>query len=297
MVVGTEAWSRVLAGACASGLRDRTRARHPWRCKTLAPRALARPLAQQQATAPGARAPRVMGLEPGPHGMADRPGGVSPQADACRVAVVGHPRGEPPEQRGRDLTAGALLHPAEEPGLGVRAPPAVAGERVGGGSVGVRDVRHQAQRRAVRPGVQVGGRQATPPHVIGNPAPPSGCAWASGLRRSRRFFVRAYGGSGRVSPCWARFPCAPRRVMAQHTGASRRSRALTPCAWHTWAARARVHSPVDWPMRRGDCGRRWRRGPHGMASSLGVARLGRLDGLAQQALPSALQARRTWRTV
>lgn len=251
MVIGTAALSCFFACEFPGGLGDGALAMHPFRFKTSEPWTLARPLAQQQATATIALDPLVLGLEPRPHVTAGVPGGMVPDHDQRLLAVVGQPFGQPPALLGGHVPDWTPRHEATAHGMGIRAPQAVAGERCGVGIVLVRGLLPQATRLRVSPGVQGGVGHAAPPPCIGKPDCPRGVPLDQWHAPSTPLFLRAYCGSGLVIQCVARCPLAPTRWMAQRLVASRSGRTVRPCAWQPWAARASVHRPVGLPKCRG----------------------------------------------
>jgi hypothetical protein len=216
----------------------------PFRFKAVAPGAPARSLAPPQPAAASALDPRVMGREPRPHVTADRPGRVIPDDDERLLACVGQAGSQPPEILGGDVTDRPPVDNTEPPGLGVRPPHPIAGERWGGGIRRARRVLDQAHRSGVCPGLPVGVGQAAPPDVGGAPSHPGWRSWGESNQALPGVLLRASCGSGLVIQCGARVQDAPRRFMARRLVSSRRGRAVRPGSWHTWAARASVHRPV-----------------------------------------------------
>jgi len=240
--------ARQLTGGCGAGAL----AMHPCRFHAIEPGTLARQLAEHQATAPGALDALMMSLNPAPYGAADRPGGLVPDDEERLCAVGGSAGRQPPETRGRDPADRPPVDKADQHGMGVCTQPALAGERCGLGIMPVHRVRHQVQGGTLRPGTQDGVGQAAPPDFIGAPSYPG---WVRSGESSQAIpggFLRAYCGSGLVIQCFARFQDAPRRLMARRTVSSLSCRAVKPCAWQTWAARASVHSPGGLPKVRRD---------------------------------------------
>jgi hypothetical protein len=166
VVLITDTLSCVLAGRCASGFGDGACAMDPFRFKAVAPGARARSLAPPQPAAASALDPRVMGREPRPHVTADRPGRVIPDDDERLLACVGQAGSQPPEILGGDVTDRPPVDNTEPPGLGVRPPHPIAGERWGGGIRRARRVLDQAHRSGVCPGLPVGVGQAAPPDFV-----------------------------------------------------------------------------------------------------------------------------------
>jgi len=169
VVIATETLSRFCARQFTGGFGDGALARHPCRFNAIEPRAFGRQLTDHQATATGALDPLVMSPDPGPDGAADVPGGVVPDQQERRLAIVGPPCSQPPEKLGGHQTDWPPVDNADQHGLGVGPQPAIAGERFGFGILPVRRVLDQAYGVTVCPGMQRRGGHAAPPDFIGEP--------------------------------------------------------------------------------------------------------------------------------
>jgi hypothetical protein len=95
--------------------------------------------------------------------------------------------------------------------MGVRPPQPIAGECLGGGIICACRVWDQAHRMVVCPGMQVGVGQAAPPDCVGDPEHPGWMSLGESNQAISGLFLRAYGGSGLVIQCLARFQGAPSR--------------------------------------------------------------------------------------
>src|SRR5262249_53174159 len=138
--------------------------------------------------------------------------------------------------------------PAHGPGVG--PPKAVASQRLLSAAALVGP---PPPRLLTGPGEPVRLGPARPPGLVRKAPPPVRAAWRRLDPPVTPFFVRADAGSGRVSPCWARFQPPPRRLRTRRLAAPRRGRGVQPLAWQTGATRGSVPRLVGLPKVRGDC--------------------------------------------
>src|SRR2546428_14104886 len=103
------------------------------------------------------------------------------------------------------------------------------------------------KRLLVCPSPEVGLGEAAPPHLILKPPNPLRMPHRPRHQAIAPLFYRAYCGSGLVIQCFARFQWVARRLRARRMVSSRIRRSVTPCAEHTSAAKANVHTPVGLP--------------------------------------------------
>jgi hypothetical protein len=231
---------------------NRSLAMDPFGRAPIEPWALARQRTHDHAAAACLLDVPVVPLEPRTHGLADVPRRMVPDQPQGRVAFSCQPCRQPCETLGRHRPDWPPISKAEEQALGIRPSQPLTRNRLGRWVVPVRLVLEPAPGLIVCPGMEVGLGQPAPPDVILKAHTPFGMPPRQRDQTIAPLLFRAYGGSALVIQCLARFPGVRRRCTARHMVASLLYRAVTPCSWHTWTARASVQTPVGLPSVRGD---------------------------------------------
>src|SRR5918995_692051 len=224
------------------------------------PRALARQLAAHDAHAlPGLLDGAVVLTDPGPHLLADMPGGVVPDqeqgplADGSQLAtaplqeLAGHVADRAPvhkPQPARLVPGAARLSPAgQEP---------IAGQCLRIRVIGRDRLFDQVQGLiGLGPTLEGRARQATPPHLVLEPQGPVRVGGCQADQAVARAFFRAYSGSGLVIHSLARFQRTPSRPRVARIVSPLTRVGVSPSAKLTSAASSRVQRLVGLPNVRG----------------------------------------------
>ncbi len=282
---------------CPIRFRNGPFAMDPFGLDVVQPGALDRRRAHDDATAAVPLDAPIVGLAPRPHRLTDVPRGVVPHQPQRLGPFRGQPLRQPSQPLDRHGTDRPPIHTAEAQALCLRPSQPITRDRLGLGVVLVWLVLAQAQRRGVCPGLEGGLGVTAPPHRILKAQDPVRMPSREGDQAIAPLFFRVEGGAGLGIQCVARFPGVCRRWRARRMLASLRTRSVTPCSWPIAAARPSVPTPVGFPERRGDGGKRcWRLAPLA-ASSTGAAVFGRVDGFAKPSTPCVCKAWRMLRTV
>ena len=144
----------------------------PFGLDAIQPGTLDRQRAHDNATAACPLDAPVVGLEPCPHGLTDVPRGIVPHQQQRCFPFRGQPFRQPRQKLGRYGTHRTTVHKAEEHALCVRTSQPITRDRLGLRVMPVWLVLDHMQRLGVGPGMEMGLREAAPPHLILEPQDP-----------------------------------------------------------------------------------------------------------------------------
>jgi hypothetical protein len=146
----------------------------PLRLDRVEPRALHRQPAGHDPHTPLAPGQAVVGPNPGPHPLADVPGGVVPDQQQRRLPFRRQDPTGPFQEVLGDLAHRPSLHEPQQHPPGVAAQQPIAAQRLGVGILAGDLPLDQVQRLVVGPGVQPRQGQPTPPGLVGEAQHPVG---------------------------------------------------------------------------------------------------------------------------
>src|SRR5262245_41556342 len=237
----------------------------------------------------------VVCADPGAHRLTHVPGRIVPDEDPHWYAQGLQPGAAPVQKLGCQGADGPALYEAQPNGfvlLGAAHEQAITGQRLRIG-IGVGDrLFHQAQRLVgLRPGVQVGLPQATPPHLVGEAQRPVRMGAGQSDQTVALSFFRTYSGSGLVIHCLARFQPMPSRSKVLRMASPLTTVGVKPWAQLTSAAKSSVHRLVGWSKSRGlRCSSARNCSARSSENARGGGRCGREEPFWSAASPWALKA-------
>ncbi len=206
--------------------------------------------------------------KPGANGLTLMPGGIIPDQEPVRLALLEQALAAPVQELGGDGADRSTSHEAQPRLRAVRlvGSPPLPEDAVARQGLGIRvsfapGLLHQTHRLVeALPGVNLGQGKAAPPDFIAKPDRPTGLLAGPSNQAVTRVFFCWYCGSGLVIQCLARFQLVFKRLSARRTLSSEMGVEMIPCSKLTWAANSKVHSPRSLPKSRGlRCSRSLRR--------------------------------------